>query len=292
MVIAIGPLRSALAGVPSLVAGSACLPDRRGDGAELATARPGGRASTSVRPFPLSGVRAHAQCMKVREVMTAPVVTVKAGTDVKDVVAALLEHDVSAVPVVDDSGVLVGIVSEGDLLAKEAYGRRNQRLLRLVGDYLAGADPHWLRKAGGTTAADVMTAKVVTAAADERIEVAARRMLGSKVKRLVVVDDGGHVVGIVSRPDILSFFLPDDTQVAEGVRSVLADVLRVPETAKVEFSVSSGIVHLSGTVLHPSDRAVVEGAVRDIPGVVDVVSEMEAREEEPRAVYPVHIPFP
>lgn len=89
--------------------------------------------------------------MNVRHVMTSPVVTVSPDTPFREVVRSLIEHDVSGVPVVDVSGTLVGIVTEADLISKEAFAGRRQLLGTLSGD------SSWTYKADGVTAGDVMT---------------------------------------------------------------------------------------------------------------------------------------
>jgi CBS domain-containing protein len=218
--------------------------------------------------------------VRVRDVMTARLVTARPDEPLKDVAARMVEAGVSALPVVDEAGRLVGIVTEADVISKEAYGGPRRRALQLVLDYFAGRDPQWLRKAAGWTAADVMTRQVVTAEPDEDLRAAARRMLEVGVKRLVVVD-GERPVGIVSRRDLMRVFARPDEQVAADVAAVLRDIRRVPEDIEVTADVESGRVRLRGTVAHPSDARVVEHAVAGVPGVIGVESHLQAREPEP-----------
>lgn len=103
------------------------------------------------------------------------------------------------------------------------------------------------------------------------------------MKALVVTDDAGGIVGIVARRDVLGCYAPPDEEVATAVDRVLHDVRWVPETIDVTSHVVAGIVTLDGSVLHPSDRRVVDAAVRALPGVVDVVDRLSAREPEPSA---------
>ncbi|HLG00496.1 MAG TPA: CBS domain-containing protein [Acidimicrobiia bacterium] len=219
--------------------------------------------------------------MRVRDVMTAEPVTVREETPLKDIVTILLDHEIGGAPVVDDKGALRGIVTEADVMSREAYGSRRRRPLRLLADYLAGRDPGWLSRASGTTARDVMSPRVVTTHPGEDLRVAARRMLEQRVKRLVVVD-GDRIVGIVSRQDLLHLFAVPDNEVTREVEALIADVWRVPEHLDVRFSVDHGVVRLDGSVDHPSDGAVVERAVEALPGVVAVESHLDAREPEPR----------
>ncbi len=128
--------------------------------------------------------------MKVRDVMTTPAITVGPDTPFAEIVDRLLSNDISGLPVVDDDGRLVGIVTEADLVSKEAYDHRRRRALGLVADYLRGRDPQWVRKAAGQTAADLMTAAPATASHEEGLAAASRRLLEEHHKRLPVVDDG------------------------------------------------------------------------------------------------------
>jgi CBS domain-containing protein len=147
--------------------------------------------------------------MKVRDVMTRNVVTIAPDTPYQDVVETLVEREVSGLPVVDRIGALVGIVTEADLISKEAYGGNRSRALALLADVVSVRPHHWATKGLGSVAADVMTTDVVACAPEEDVQVVARRMLTRGVKRMPVVDDG-RLVGIVSRPDILKMFARED----------------------------------------------------------------------------------
>jgi CBS domain-containing protein len=218
--------------------------------------------------------------MKVRDVMTTPVITVRPDTPFAEVVDVLLTNGISGVPVVDDTGALRGVVTEADLVAKDAYGQHRRRVLGVLGDVVHGRDPEWTRKAAGRTAADVMTDDAVTASPDDEVTVAARRMLEEGFKRLPVVDRGGALVGIVTRHDLLKpFHRPDDAILAD-VEALLCDPLRVPEN-QAHASVSSGVLTLEGTAWWPSDVRVLEAVVADVPGVVAVENRLTAREPEP-----------
>jgi CBS domain-containing protein len=141
--------------------------------------------------------------MEVRDIMTTAVVTVGPDAPFAEIVDRLLAHDISGVPVTEADGTLLGIVTEADLVSREAYGPERRRALGLVLDYLRDRDPSWVRKASGTTARELMTHTVTTAAPDEDLRATARHMLESGHKRLPVVADG-RLVGIVSRRDLLA----------------------------------------------------------------------------------------
>lgn len=221
--------------------------------------------------------------MKVRDVMTSTVVTATPETPFPELVDLLLRHGISGLPIVDASGQLVGIVTEADLVSKEAYGGRPRRLLEVLADLVAGGETRWAVKGKGRTAAEVMTRSVETARPDEGLREAARRMVERGVKRLPVVEHG-RLVGIVSRTDLLRTLHRDDHDLARDVAVMLADPMRAPEAHMVDATVADGIVTLRGTVRYPMDLPVLNGMVWQIPGVVDVHNEATGRESDPRIV--------
>ncbi|HET9442163.1 MAG TPA: CBS domain-containing protein [Acidimicrobiales bacterium] len=219
--------------------------------------------------------------MRVAEVMTPDVVTVTAEAPFKQVVATLVDRDISALPVVDEDGLAVGVVTEADLMGRATHGSRRRRALEVVAEHLAGRDPGWLHSSAALTAGELMSSPPVTVRPGEDVRVAARRMQERGVKRLLVVDDAGRLVGVVSRHDVLQMFAAPDEDVAEAVAARLVDVRWVPEDIDVRSDVHDGVVRLDGSVLHPSDRRVVEAAVASLAGVVAVDSRLSAREAEP-----------
>lgn len=132
----------------------------------------------------------------VGDMMTTDVVTVPPEMPYKLVADLLVRRGVSAVPVVDPTGVVLGVVSEADLLAKLEYADRTPRH-----PLSARRMRYRSRKAVGDTAAELMTAPAVTVSATETVTRAARLMDAAGIKRLPVVDDGGRLVGIVARRD-------------------------------------------------------------------------------------------
>jgi len=145
--------------------------------------------------------------MEVQDVMTRQVVTVSEQTPYEEAVELLLTADVSGMPVIDRFGWVVGVVSEADLISKEAYTEPiHRRFLGLIGD----SSEAWSAKASGTTVGDVMSQDVVIASPDEDVRVVARRMLEKAVKRTPVVTRSGRLVGIVSRHDLLRAFHATD----------------------------------------------------------------------------------
>ncbi len=220
--------------------------------------------------------------MRVRDVMTTALVTVTPDTPFKEVVERLVRADVSSLPVVDANDELVGLITEADLISKEAYGDRRPRALTLLVDVLSARDDHhWVRKAAGWTAGEVMTRNVTTCGPDDDLPFVARRMLEARVKRMPVVDDG-LLVGIVSRHDILKMFDRPDGSIGEDVARVLADEVSLPDACHVKGFVEDGVVTLAGDVRYEWDEAIVVDRVRGVAGIIDVVSHIRSRERNPR----------
>jgi CBS-domain-containing membrane protein len=200
----------------------------------------------------------------VRDVMTTRVVAVRKDASFKEMAAMLRSTRISAFPVLDDAGRVIGVVSEADLLVKEAVQADGTSLLAAL-RHIREED-----KAAGITAADLMTHPAVTIGPDEAVEEAARRMYDRRVKRLPVVNKAGLLVGIVSRVDVLSVFeRPDEEIRHEVIHQVLPDILHTAPRG-LEVTVRDGIVTLTGWL--PGDHrsgAIVEAA-RHVQGVVAV----------------------
>jgi len=218
--------------------------------------------------------------MKIRDIMTKDVMTVAPDTPLKEVIERMVRSAVSGVPVVDSSGRLVGIVTEADVITKEAYGGGRPRALALLVDTLAGRDHHWVAKATGLTAADVMSEHPVVCEPTDDVVTVARRMLERGVKRMPVAEDG-RLEGIVSRKDILAVFDRPDEAIAGEIAEVLATHPNRPDDCHVSSTIKDGIVTLSGDVRYEWDEPMVIAIVRSVPGVLDVVSHLHHRESTP-----------
>lgn len=216
--------------------------------------------------------------MKVSDIMTTQVVSVSPDSPFKEVLERLVESGVSGLPVLDELGALLGIVTEADLASKEAYAGR-RRALAILADVLAA--PEWVRKAGGRTAAEIMTRDVVVCDPDDDPRVVARRMLERRVKRMPVVRSG-KVVGMVSRHDILKLYTRPDAEIADDVAATLVGHPNRPDDCHVRSSVESGIVTLTGDVRYEWDEPAVVSLVRDVAGVINVISNVHNREPNPR----------
>jgi CBS domain-containing protein len=220
--------------------------------------------------------------MKVSAMMTTPAVTVQKDASFAEIVDTLLTFDVGGVPVVDVSGHLVGVVTEADLVSKDAYGYRHRRPLSVIADHLRRHDAHLMRKASGHTAAELMSTSPEVASPDDEADDVARRMLEGHHKRLPVVDTAGHVVGIVARHDLLRPRHRPDTDITADIDRLLDDVFQVPERHEARALVTSGLVTLHGTAQWPSDVSIIEKVVGRVPGVIAVENHLGARLAEPR----------
>lgn len=141
-----------------------------------------------------------------KDVMSKKVISVKKETSIEDLSKILLKNKISGVPVVDDDGILVGIATEADLIVKDA-DLHFPRYFELLGSiiYLESLERFKknLRKYLGTKVEDVMTAKVVTAKQDAKINEIANMMINKRINRIPIVDDDNRVIGIVTRADIV-----------------------------------------------------------------------------------------
>jgi CBS domain-containing protein len=221
--------------------------------------------------------------MKVHDLMSTDLEVVRPDTSYKQVVERMLARNVSGLPVVDDQGVLVGIVTEADAIRKQAWGdgeRHRHRALDFVDRLLSGKHPTSLQRVQGLTAGDIMSQPVVTASPDDDLRQAARTMLVHSVKRLPVVSEG-HLVGLMSRADLMRYFDRPDAGIAADVDRTLASPLSAPEDHRINSAVRDGVVTLTGTVRYPSDARVATAVLWRIAGVVDVHDELVAREGEP-----------
>nr|WP_073951421.1 CBS domain-containing protein [Streptomyces kebangsaanensis] len=200
----------------------------------------------------------------VSDVMTHTVVSVGREAPFKTIVELMGQWKVSALPVLEGEGRVVGVVSEADLLPKEEFRDSDPdrfTQLRRLPD---------LAKAGGITAEDLMTAPAVTVRADATLAEAARRMALHRVKRLPVVDDKGLLEGMVSRGDLLKVFLRPDDDIAEEVgREIVSYLFRAP-SGPVHVEVRDGVVTLTGHIRDTSLVPVAARLVRAVEGVVDV----------------------
>jgi CBS domain-containing protein len=203
----------------------------------------------------------------VKDIMTTHVVAVRAGATFKEMAAKLHEERVSAFPVLDNGGIVIGVVSEGDMLPKEALDDKLPGMPGMIAGILHRKDQE---KAEGITAADLMTAPAVTVAPDDTVEHAARLMYSRRVKRLPVTDAAGHLVGIISRADVLSVFDRPDEEIRKEILNdvILSEFLTNP--SRYTVTVKDGIVTMEGRPESATLGRDIVDQVRHVQGVVSV----------------------
>lgn len=211
---------------------------------------------------------------KVGNVMTSDVVRVREATSFKQVAALLAQHRISGVPVVDDDEKVVGVVSESDLMARQARqggAAPRRRLLRRPAPRRAAV------KAEALTAGRLMSTPPVTVHANDSIALSARAMAEHRVERLPVLDEEDRLVGIVTRRDVLQVFLRPDADIREDViGEVLVGTLWLTPLAAA-VKVHDGVVTLEGRLERDSDVSIAGNATSRIDGVVAVDNRLTYR---------------
>jgi CBS-domain-containing membrane protein len=209
--------------------------------------------------------------LKVKDVMTGEVVAVRRDASFKEMAARLRQYRVSAFPVIDENRRVIGVVSEADLLAKEALAGEHAGIPAAVTGILHHKD---YKKSEGLTAADLMTHPAVTVRPEDSVEHAARLMYTLQVKRLPVVDAGGYLVGIVSRADVLAVFdRPDEEIHSEVVNDVILREFLV-DPAMFTVAVADGVVTVHGNPETAELGRKLVSRIRHVQGVVAVRDEL------------------
>ncbi len=214
--------------------------------------------------------------MRVEDVMTTEVLTVRSDTSLKEAAELLTRNRISGLPVVDADGHVVGVLSEGDILFKER-GAREKR--GLVDRWLDLPLPEVTAKLDARTAGEAMSAPAVTIGRKRPLTEAANSMIEEGVNRLPVVDDEGRLIGIVTRADLVRAFVRSDEEIAKEIEE---DVIRrtlwiAPEA--IEVTVAGGEVRLTGEVETKADAELIPAFVQRVPGVVSVLSKLRWPEE-------------
>jgi CBS domain-containing protein len=201
----------------------------------------------------------------VRDIMTTDVVAVRASASFKEIAAKLREHRVSAIPVLDETGTVIGVVSEADLLLKEAF-EEEPGIPGVAHGILIRRDRE---KAEGITAADLMSSPAVTVDPGDSVEHAARLMYARRVKRIPVTDAAGQLIGMVSRADVLSIFDRPDEEIRLEILDRIADELGADPNA-IGLTVEDGIVTVQGRPESASLGRDIITRIRHVEGVVSV----------------------
>jgi len=215
--------------------------------------------------------------MRAHQIMTRSVVTVSPDTTIVDAANLMLQRHVSGLPVLDASGKLVGIVSEGDFIRRSEIGtgRKRGRWLRFIlGPGQSASD---FVHEHGRKVSEVMTKSPLTIAEDTSLAEIVELMEKKHVKRLPVMR-GDKVVGIVSRANLLQAVaslareVPDPTADDDHIRGRIIDALEKNDWCPFGLNVvvRNGIVHLSGVITEERARAAAIVAAETIEGVKKV----------------------
>ena len=218
--------------------------------------------------------------MQAKDVMTSPVLTVAPETSVTDVARLLLERRISAAPVVDEAGQLLGIVSEGDLMRRPESGteRHPSWWLTLISDPQDEAREYL--KSHGLHARDVMSRQVISVSEDTPLQEIATLLEKYRIKRVPVLRDK-KVVGIVSRANLLQALVaqprpaalePDDVKLKQAVQ----DAMRASgaRTLYLNVVVSGGVVHLWGVAYSEEEKHAMCVAAESVSGAKEILEQI------------------
>jgi CBS-domain-containing membrane protein len=213
--------------------------------------------------------------MKASDVMVSNVITVGPDATVQEVADILLRNRISAVPVVSETGEMLGIVSEGDLLNRteaETSHRKSWWLDALSSNEILASE---YVKSHSRKVADVMTRNVITVAPDMAVADIAALLEKNRIKRVPIVQNG-KIVGIVSRANLLQGLAsmgknapaarPDDSAIRDKVMAKLQNE-RWTKPALISVTVQDGTVELWGIVESQAERKAVHVLAEVTPGV-------------------------
>ena len=220
--------------------------------------------------------------MNAMDVMVRDVITVRPDTSVVQAARLLVENDISALPVIDDEGRMVGIISEADLMRREEIGTEKHRPWWLESMTPATTLADEFAKSHGKCVADLMSRRIVSASEDTPLAEIAALLERHQIKRVPITKDG-KVIGVVSRANLVQALAsskgkPDSER--DGDRAIRSEVLaRLREQRWTDFGsrnviVADGVVHLWGLVGSPDERKALTSLAEGVPGVTGVVDEM------------------
>jgi CBS domain-containing protein len=213
--------------------------------------------------------------MNASDVMTREILSVGPDTTVAEAIRTMLDNRISGLPVIDEAGRLVGILTEGDLLRRGETGTERQRprwleiLMgpgRLAGEYV---------RTHGRKVDGLMTRDVVSVTPDTPLKEVVELMERRRIKRVPVLGDDVPV-GILSRADLLRALLgaleekpaptTSDEEIRERILAELAKAAWVPREG-VAITVENGVVDLNGVILDEKERGALRVAAENVPGV-------------------------
>lgn len=216
--------------------------------------------------------------MKAQDIMSRRVITVRRDSDLQQAIATMLDHGISGMPVTNENGALVGMLTEGDLLRRSELGteRRRPRWLEfLIGPGKLAAE---YTHAHGRSVADAMSESLHYATPDMPLQQVVDMMERQRIKRVPVLDQG-RLVGIITRANLLRALAlaapalpassPSDQQIRQQLQTELAASAWAP-CSMLDVVVQQGEVHLYGTILDGREREALCVAARNTPGVTAV----------------------
>ena len=223
--------------------------------------------------------------MLARDVMVSPVITVGVDATVRDVAKTLLENRISAVPVIDSKGKLVGIVTESDLMHRAEAGterRHSWWLEALQGDFALATD---YVKSHSAKVSDLMTRDVVTASPETPLHEIAALLEKRQIKRVPIMSNNDELVGIVSRANLLQAVATAqpklDLQLPDAaIRQKIVDHLkkqRWTHAYNLNVTVANGVVDLWGVINSEAERKALHVAAENVSGVAKVNDHLLSR---------------
>lgn len=222
--------------------------------------------------------------MTVDEIMTRDVITVKPETSIHAAARLMVDHGVSGLPVVDDQGQVVGIISEGDLIIRQRPRERVSWWRNFFSDSEQLARDY--QKRAGATVGEVMTRALVSAGPGLSLESVAAILDKHRIRRVPVVSDG-RLVGIVSRGDLIKALAaapPSRPPLSDAqlVREMRARLAQEPWTSHfIVVEAKNGVISLWGFVQGAAERAACETMARAIEGCKGVDNRLAMRSEIP-----------
>jgi len=213
--------------------------------------------------------------MNAADVMTGELLSVRPDSSVFEAIRVMLDHRISGLPVIDDAGRLIGILTEGDLLRRSETGteRHRPRWLeilmgpgRMAGEYV---------RTHGRKVGEIMTREVVSVTPESGLNEIVELMERRRIKRVPVLD-GDKLVGIVTRADLLRALArtreeqqaspTSDDEIRERILAELAKVAWAPRDG-LAITVVNGVVGLDGVILEEKERQALRVAAENVPGV-------------------------
>jgi CBS-domain-containing membrane protein len=220
--------------------------------------------------------------MKARDVMVRDVITIGPRDSVAHAANLIAQNDVSALPVIDDHGRLVGIISEGDLMNREEIGTEIHHPWWIEAVTPGATLAAEFAKSHGKRVEEVMSENVITATEDTSLADIAALLERNRIKRVPILRDG-ELVGIVSRSNLVQALASNgvaSTASLDTNRVIREELLsRLEQPRWTDFGsrniiVSDGKVHLWGLVGSPAERTALIALAEDVPGVTEVIDEM------------------